>query len=158
MKSNASLLKILLVVVSLGAAMPLGAQSASAGTAPKPGAGKSVAAPASKQEPEPKIPGIVLTRPKGGYLGLTLAGGGFKLSFYDAKKKPAKVDVARATARWPVRYKAGDEHAVLLPSGDGTALASTYFVHPPYVFKLYLSLFKEGDQNAVESYVIDFRQ
>jgi len=44
---------------------------------------------------------------KGGFLGILVENGNFKLSFYDAKKKPAQVDVARATARWPVKYKLG---------------------------------------------------
>jgi hypothetical protein len=159
MKPNACWMKALLVAVSLGAAIPLVAQKAPASGTTKPGAGKgATAAPGAKTEPEPKIEGIVLNRPKGGYLGLTLDGGCFKLSFYDAKKKPAKVDVARATARWPVRYKAGDEHTVLLPAGAGTALTSAYHVRPPYAFKLYLSLFAASGDNAVESYVIDFRQ
>jgi hypothetical protein len=68
------------------------------------------------------------------------------------------VDVARATARWPVKDKRGDERAVLNPNGDGTVLTSGTFVRPPFVFKLYLSLFVEGSNDAVESYVIDFRQ
>jgi hypothetical protein len=159
MKPNACWMKALLVVVSLGAAIPLVAQRTPAGGTTKPGTGKSAtAAPGAKTEPEAKIAGIVLTRPKGGYLGLTLEGGCFKLSFYDAKKKPATADVARATARWPVRYKVGDERTVLLPDGAGTALISAYHVRPPYVFKLYLSLFGTSGDNAVESYVIDFRQ
>jgi hypothetical protein len=157
MKPNASLLKTLLVAVSLGAAVPVAAQDDSPIATQKPGAdqGASVA-PGAKQEAEPKIDGIVLTRPKGGYLGLTLEGGGFKLSFYNAKKKPAKVDVARATARWPVHYSAFDERTVLNPNADGTALTSSKYVRPPYAFKLYLSLFGADGDNAVESYVIDF--
>ncbi len=151
-------MKALLVAVSLGAAVPLVAENAPAGGAPKADAGKGTAAPAAKKEAEAKINGLVLTRPKGGYLGLTLEGNNFKLSFYDAKKKPAKVDMVRATARWPVHYKVGDEHAVLLPADDGTALVSPHYVRPPYAFKLYLSLFAAGSEQATESYVIDFHQ
>jgi hypothetical protein len=154
MKSLARLLKTLLVALSLGAALPLAAQPAPGGPAPKPGKG----APAPKKEAEPTIKGIVLNRPKGGFLGLTLEGNNFKLAFYDAKKKPAKVDVSLATARWPVHYSIYDERTVLTPNADGTALTSLKYVRPPYAFKLYLSLFKEGNPNAVESYVIDFHQ
>jgi hypothetical protein len=158
MKLNPSWMKALLVAVSLGAAVPLVAQNTPAGGAPKAGAGKGAAAPAAKKEAEPKINGIVLTRPKGGYLGLTLEGNNFKLSFYDAKKKPAQVDMARATARWPVHYSAFDERTVLNPNAEGTALTSPKYVRPPYAFKLYLSLFAAGSEQAAESYVIDFHQ
>jgi len=158
MKPHACLPKSLLVALLFGAALPLAAQTPPPGGAQKPGAGKSTAAPAPAKEAEPTIKGYVLNRPKGGFLGLTLEGNNFKLAFYDAKKKPAKVDVARATARWPVHYMPHDEFTVLTPGGDGTALVSPKYVRPPYAFKLYLSLFKEGSENAVESYVIDFHQ
>jgi len=154
MKSHARLLKTLVAALCLGAALPLAAQSTPPGSAQKPG--KGPAAPAAKAEAT--IKGIVLNRPKGGFLGLTLDGNNFKLAFYDAKKKPAKVDVSLATARWPVHYSVYDERAVLTPDADGTALTSPKYVRPPYAFKLYLSLFKEGNENAVESYVIDFHQ
>ena len=158
MNSHASMLKTLLVALAVGAALPLVAQSTPPGAGPASGAAKTTAAPAPKKEAEPTIKGYVLNRPKGGFLGLTLEGNNFKLAFYDAKKKPAKVDVARATARWPVHYMPHDEFAVLSPGGDGTALVSPKYVRPPFAFKLYLSLFKEGSENAVESYVIDFHQ
>jgi hypothetical protein len=114
----------------------------------------------AKVEEEPVIPGIVIPRTNGGYLGLTLENSNFKLSFYDAKKKPAKADVTRATARWQAQYKIADERAVLNPTSDGMALASNKFVRPPYVFKLYLTLFKEGgegEETTAEPYLVDFR-
>jgi len=169
MKSTACMMRTLLVAASLGIAVPLSAQDTTAVPPPKPDTTKkpdanknTPPAPNAKKpanpEPEPQIPGIIMLRAKGGYLGILVENGNFKLSFYDAKKKPAPVDVTRATARWPVKYKLGDERTVLNPSGDGTTLTSGTFVHPPYVFKLYLSLFVEGSNDAVENYVIDFRQ
>lgn len=169
MKPIACMMKTLLVAASLGIAVPLSAQDTTAVSPPKPVATKKAtankstpAAPGAQKpaapEPEPQIPGIVISRAAGGFLGILVENGNFKLSFYDAKKKPAPVDVARATARWPVKYKLGDERTVLNPNGDGTVLTSGTFVHPPLVFKLYLSLFVENRSDAVESYVIDFRQ
>lgn len=159
MKPNLSLLKHLLVAVSLVAAVPLAAQVDSSVATRRPVAGSGTAvAPGAKQEAEPKIEGIVLTRPKGGYLGLTLEGGGFKLSFYDAKKQPAKVDVVRGTAWWPVNYSVYNERTVLNPDADGTALTSSKYVRPPYAFKLHLSLFAVDGADASESYVIDFHK
>ena len=112
-------------------------------------------------EKEPVIPGIVLSRPNGGYLGLTLENNNFKLSFYDSTKLPVTVDVARAAARWQTQYKVADERAVLNPTPDGLALTSSKFIRPPYVFRIYLSLLKEpgeGEEAAAEPYVIYFRQ
>ena len=169
MKANPSLLMTLVTVVTLGVALPLRAadgstvststaDSSQATTDQKPSTVPATKTP-TKPEPPAKIDGIVLNRPNGGFLGLQLLNSNFKLSFYDAKKKPATVDVARATARWPVHYKIGpDERAVLNPTADGKALTSTWFVRPPHTFKLYLSLLNDGQENAVESYVIDFHE
>lgn len=159
MKPNACLLKPLLLAALLGIAVPLLAENATPVSSPKPSVTKKLDANKNTPPtPEPKIPGISVARPKGGFLGIVVEDGKFKISFYDAKKKPTQVDVARATARWPVRYKVFDERTVLNPDADGTALTSPKFVRPPYVFKLYLSLLVEGSDEAAESYVIDFRQ
>ena len=155
MKANPSLLMTLVTVVTLGVALPLRAADGSTVSTSTVPATKTP----TKPEPPAKIDGIVLNRPNGGFLGLQLLNSNFKLSFYDAKKKPATVDVARATARWPVHYKIGpDERTVLNPTADGKALTSTWFVRPPHTFKLYLSLLNDGQENAVESYVIDFHE
>jgi hypothetical protein len=159
MKTNPSLLVTLLAAVALGATLPVRAADTTTKSLDALKTGKGQIAPAktpATPEPPPTIDGIVLNRSNGGFLGLTLVNSNFKLSFYDAKKKPADVDVTRATARWPVKYKLGDEHTVLNPTADGKALTSTWHVRPPYVFKLYVSLFIQGQENAVESYVIDF--
>lgn len=107
-----------------------------------------------KKEEEPKIPGITIKRANGKFLGLEVAGGNFKLSFYDAKKKPTAVDVTRATARWPNPRAPGDNRTVL--NGSGTALVGQKPVVPPYNFNVFLTLLLgEGDAaQAVESYVV----
>ena len=155
MKANARPLRIPLLVGALIVAAML------------PAAGRALAAPAAPNqtapgakadEKEPKIKGIVLNRPNGGFLGLTLEDHHFVLSFYNSKKKPTQVDVARATARWPVHYLPHDEFAVLNPNAEGTALTSPKFVRPPYAFKLYIFLFESGSDKSVEHYIIDFHQ
>ncbi|HUJ45180.1 MAG TPA: hypothetical protein VLW52_16415 [Opitutaceae bacterium] len=163
MKPNACLLKPALLAALLGIAGPLLAENATPvpSVTAKPQGNTSAAAVAKKPappEPEGKISGLAVARPNGGFLGILVEEGKFKISFFDAKKKPVPVDVARATARWPVHYKVYDERAVLNPTADGMALTSPPFVRPPYIFKLYLSLFVEGSEDAVENYVVDFRQ
>jgi hypothetical protein len=110
-----------------------------------------------KEEPLGKIEGTAITRPNGLYLGLTVADGKFKLTFYDKKKKPATVDVTRGLARWANVHGPGDNRAVLNPDG-AHSLVATQFVRPPYVFKIYLTLTKgDGDAaEAAETYVVDF--
>ncbi|AOS44656.1 hypothetical protein Verru16b_01723 [Lacunisphaera limnophila] len=121
------------------------------------------AAPAGKkaatEEKVEEIKGLVLTRPNGHFLGLTLQDGKFKLSFYNEKKKPEKVDVTRATARWPNMHGPGDNRTILNPAGDGTYLMGTQFVRAPYTFKLFLTLLQgEGEEvKSVESHTVDFR-
>ena len=107
-----------------------------------------------KAEPEPKIPGTVISRANGTFLGLTLEGGKFKLSFYDAKKKPMAPDVTRANARWPNSKGRGDNRTVLNPGGDGKSLLGSTVVLPPFNFNVFLILIAgEGDQaQVVESF------
>ncbi len=114
-------------------------------------------APKVAEEKEGKIVGIPLSRPNGTFLGLSVEGGGFRLAFYNKKKNPIAVDVARATAKWNPSQKKGSERVVLLPTSDGKALANGKFVVPPRVFKVYLTLLS-ADEQAVESYVVDYRE
>lgn len=132
------------------------AQPATATPAPaKPGAR---AKPEVKKEvEEPKIPGVTIPRANGTFLGLEVVGGNFKLSFYDAKKKPIAPDVTRATARWPNPRGPGDNRAVLNSSGN--ALVGNKPVLPPLIFNVYITLLDgEGDEaKAVETLVVPFR-
>jgi hypothetical protein len=137
------------------------ANKSAAPAAPAPTA-KSAAAksktPAKKKEEEPKIPGITVPRANGTFLGLEVEGGKFKLSFYDAKKKPMTPDVSRAAARWPNKRSAtpNQYRTVLNPAGN--ALVGSQFVFPPYAFNVYLTLLQgDGDQaQAVENYVVPY--
>lgn len=114
---------------------------------------------AAEEEEMGTIEGTVLNRPNGHFLGLTLEGGKYKLTFYDEKKKPEKVDVTRAVARWPNMHGPGDHRTVLNPAGDGTFLMGVMFVRAPHAFKLFITLL-QGEGNTakgVENYTVDFR-
>lgn len=146
-----TLRSLLCLSLALFAAAVLSAQSASQGAA-KAG-GKAA------EEEMGTIDGMTLNRSNGTFLGLTVEGGQWKLRFYDEKKKPAKVDVTRANARWVMPMKADHERTVLNPTPDGTALVGARFVRPPYNFKLYLTILRgEGDTaEVVETYTLDYR-
>lgn len=111
-----------------------------------------------KEEPMGKIEGQEIKRGSG-YLGLELVSGTFKLSFYDAKKKPVAADVARAALRWPVAYRELDERTILNRSADGKSLTSPKVVKPPHNFKLFITLIPgEGaEETGTETLVVDFR-
>ncbi len=168
MKINAALARTLLMAASIGMVVPIQAQTSpktKPGTTPKQQS-PAVAAEGKKKEadkaapeatePEPVIAGSTIARADGTFLGLSVEGGNFKLSFFDAKKKPVQANVARATAMWDPVTKAGKERVVLNPVGDGTALSGPKQVRPPFVFKVYLTLLTEAGE-VVESHVVDFR-
>ena len=123
---------------------------------PPPAASAPKAVAARQEEPEPKIEGVALTRPNGTYLGLQVVNNNFVLTFYDAKKKKMAPDVARATVRWDVKYQPGPERTVLNPGGGPASLTSEKTVRPPLNFRVFLSLFVEGSEDAVESYSVDY--
>jgi hypothetical protein len=117
---------------------------------------KKAPAPAKKkEEPPAKVDGLVISRPNGAFLGLQVLNNNFVLTFYNAKKKKVAPDVVRATVRWPVKYQPGPEQTVLNPSG-GFSLASEKTVRPPLVFIVHISLFVEGNDEAVESYTVNY--
>ena len=137
---------------------PTTTKAATEKTAPKKTDGVKKAEPPKKEEP--KIEGVEVPRGEKGFLGVQIVNGAFKISFYDAKKKPAAVDVARAVLRWDPKYKVGQERVVLNVDSDGKSLSSPKPIRPPYNFKLFITLIKEAtekEDNVGETYVIDFR-
>ena len=124
-----------------------------------PDAKAKAAADAKKKKEEAMgvIKGTEIKRANGTYLGLEVINSNFVLSFYDKKKKPAAVDVTRATARWPNPRGPGDFRTVL--NGGGASLVGAKPVIPPFSFNVYLTLLQgEGDDaKAVESFVVQFR-
>jgi hypothetical protein len=110
-----------------------------------------------QKEEAGKIEGFAIPRPSGGFPGLEVVGGYFKLSFYDAKKKPVTADVPRGSARWNQQQKSGKAFTVLNPAGDGKSLVGAMFVRPPYNFIVFLTLLNEAGE-SVESYPVNMMQ
>ena len=122
--------------------------------APAAAPGRTVPAAAA-----PKIEGVEVARSDGGHLGVTIAEGTFRISFYDAQKRPVAADVSRALLRWDPKYKQGQERVILNLSADGRTLGSPRAIRPPYQFRLFITLLKDagGSDEAGEGYVIDFK-
>jgi hypothetical protein len=156
--------RVLRGIVGVGAMLhAFSAVAAESAATPKqpaaPAAAKVAPKPeVKKEEPVAKIEGIEIKR-GAGFMGIAVVGGNFKLTFYDAKKKPVVPDVARAVLRWPVNYKPLDERTVLNLSGDGKSMTSGKAVKPPLVFKLFITLVppETADEAASETYVVDFK-
>jgi hypothetical protein len=156
----------LFAALLLSAAVSLPAQPGPA--APVAPAAPKATAPAGKDakktdpkkaapKEQAKIEGLVINRPDGTFLGLTLQDGKFKLSFHDKEKKRKKADVARAVARWPNVHGPGQNRTVLNPAGDGTFLLGAQFVRPPLSFRLIITLVPGGEGDEGETYSVDFR-
>ena len=102
----------------------------------------------------------MVPRGERGFLGVQIVNNTFKISFYDAKKKPVPPDVTRAVLRWDPKYKVGQERVVLNLSEDGKSLASPRSIRAPYNFKLRITLLKDATETedpVGETLVIDFR-
>jgi len=177
MKTSVALVLALGVLAPAFAAAPKVDMTDPKAKAPA-GAAKDAKAPAApakkdakkdgKKEEMGKIEGQEIARGEGRFLGLELVGGKFKLSFYNAKKKPVVPDVSRAVLRWDPKYKLGVERSVLVPSGN--ALVGDKFVRPPYNFNLTIVLLRDDApaptpaadgttaEPAGETFVIPFRQ
>lgn len=155
MKLRALFLNSLVAAAFLGVMAPLHGQ----GYGPSSSQKSPDAVKKSDDKAESKIPGLVIPRANGGFLGLEIdTNSHFKLSFYDAKKKPAAPDVSSATIRWTPAGKKGILFVGLGSGDDGTSLAASKFVQKPWAFKLTLLLFAQGNDNPVETYSVDFSQ
>lgn len=141
----------------LGAIMAVNAPAA---TPARPAAKGSADKQEKKEEPA-KIEGMEIARGSHGFLGLQIVNGTFKMSFYDAKKKPVAPDVAQAVLRWDAKIKAPPERVVLVPGGGANTFISEKIVRPPYSYKLTILLLPaapEGTEPVAEVLNVDFRQ
>jgi hypothetical protein len=102
----------------------------------------------------PALPesGVNLARASGGWLNVEAADNRLTLRFFDAEKKEVAPDVTRASARivYPARE---DRRGVLNREGD--LLRSPATVSPPFVFRIHLSLFRDGASEP-ESFVVQY--
>ena len=153
MKLPAPFFAFLFVAVSLGGAAPSSAQTT---TSPKQ---NPSSAAGDKADQPATIPGLTIPRSNGGFLGLQIDDqSNFKLTFYNAQKKPVAPDVASATLRWVPHGKRGIDFVSLTPGEDGVSLTSPRFIQKPWMFHLFIALFAQGSNDPVENYTVDFSQ
>jgi hypothetical protein len=131
---------VLLVVAPLG----LAAQYAQPAKPAKPPA-ESPAAESKKEEKT--IPGVVLTRPDGRFLGVEAEGVVMKVTFYNQEKEKETADAVRITARWSDTQP---RRTVLLTTSAET-LASPGVMRRPFNYIIYIALVGADDQ-VIESH------
>jgi hypothetical protein len=150
------------LLLTLGVVLVAAAQTPPRAKTPPAPAPAGNAAPtkdgAKKEEPPAKIEGMEIARGAKGFLGLQVVDGKFKLSFYDAKKKPIAPDVTRAALRWDPKGTTGTERTLLTAAGDGKSLTSGKVIRPPYLFRIFMALQKDDPAAESENLVVDFRQ
>jgi hypothetical protein len=113
-----------------------------------------------KEEEMGKTEGMEIARAGGGFLGVRVVDGLWRVTFYNAKRKPTPPDVARIALRWDAKYKVGEERVVLNPGPDANSMTHPKVVRPPLTFKLFITLLAsspDGTDAASENYTIDFR-
>jgi hypothetical protein len=93
-------------------------------------------------EAEPKIEGLVVSRPGGGFLGIQTAGVVLRVTFYDKDKKKTPADAVRITTRW---HDTKPRFAVLLP-GTPDTFSSPGVFHRPYNYVVYFALVGADDK------------
>jgi hypothetical protein len=115
------------------------------------------AADKDKDDEEGTIAGTPIKRSQGdGWLGLELNDSTFKVTFYNAKKKPIPADASSIAMRWTVHYQPNDERTLLVPSGDPAVMTSPYYVRAPHSFPLHIVLLFDGKPGASEGYDLTY--
>jgi len=119
------------------------------------------AAPSTKPAAKPEakeivLPGVVIKRPNGGFASIDVVGTHFVLRFYDKDKKTVAPDATRASIRWQPKQKPRQMISILNLSSDGKTLVGDKVVQPPFVFKVYVTLFSQGE-TVLESFQADYR-
>ncbi len=154
MKLRALFAKCLFLAASLSIPGPLLVQVMHGDT---PVQNPSVAAKTPTAKVKHEIPGVTIPRDNGGFLGVEIdSNSNFKVSFYDKDKVPVAIDVASATIRWHSSNTKKQEFVALSPGGDGKSLTSSKIVRRPWTFTLSILLFVAGNNNATETYTVDY--
>lgn len=130
------------------------AQAKSGSTAPAKPTAKEAKAKTADEKPV----GALIERKDGGFLNLKVEGGNFVITFLDKDKNAVDADRSRAIIRFRKHLK--NNQYILRLDADGKSLRSSGTpVARPYILPaLPVILFKEGQEEVAESYVVQFNQ
>jgi hypothetical protein len=147
MKLHTAVAKTLLMAASLGITTPMLVTHGRAQVRPRP--------PVAAEE-EPSVVGLEIARASGGYLGVALEGLSLVVRFYNAEKKPAVSDAARAAIWWDPVNKAGVQRTIMTRTPDLLALRSPALLRPPHVYTVSVTLVRE-DGETIEIHLVDLK-
>ena len=138
-------------------ALPAADKATTVQNAPKTTATAAAKVTEKKEEPKPIVGALIERKDgSGGFINLKVEGG-FVVVFLDKDKKEIKADFVRAMIRYRRHLKTSQFILTLAP--DGKSLRSPLPVDRPYIFPaLPLVLFKEGQEEAAETYMVPFKQ
>ena len=104
---------------------------------------------AAAAEAEPELEGVVVERPDGTFMTVTMDGTRALLSFFDAKKKPIAPVVERAFVKFRLSGRR-PENRTLLPDAEGMSLTHGRPLRPPFVFRAFITLVHEDGDAEVD--------
>ncbi len=112
-------------------------------------------ATADTETPEMELCGVLIEREYGGVLQLALDTNHIIFHFFDDQMNPLPPDVDRIT----VRLQSSTEKqrfTVAIPYEGVNGLRAPLFIRPPHIFTFRLALMRNGSDQPIETYVVDY--
>lgn len=107
------------------------------------------------QGPEAKPGGVLIEREDGGVLQLVIESNRVIFHFYDDAMNPLPADVDRITVRIRSSQKS-QRFTVAIPYDGIAGLRAPLVMRPPHIFKGYLALMRNGGDEPIETYVVEY--
>lgn len=105
------------------------------------------------QEPAPE--GVMIERETGGLLQLVIETNHIIFHFFDDRLNPLPADVDRITVRIHAP-STRQRFTVAIPYEGVDGLRAPLVIRPPHIFTGYLALMRDGSDEPVETYVVDY--
>jgi len=106
---------------------------------------------------EVELDGVLIERPDGGFLQFTLENNRIHFYFFDAEKKKIDPDVDRISVRIDrTQPRQRRQVVIAIPYEGVRGLRAPLFIQPPHIFRAYMSLLRDGSEDAVEFYVVHY--
>jgi hypothetical protein len=108
---------------------------------------------------EAAIEGVLIQRPDGSFMEFVLVENKINCRFYNADKQPIDPDVDRVAARIQrTQPRVRKVFTVAIPNQGVEGFRAPVFIQPPHIFRAYLSLMREGIDDPVEFYFVQYPQ
>ena len=112
-----------------------------------------------EEAPTAKLEGVLIERPDGTFMQFVIQENLVFCNFLDAEKKPIDPDVDRVAARIQrTQPRVRKVFTVAVPYQGVEGFRAPVFIQPPHIFRAYLSLMREGIDDPVEFYFVQYPQ